>query len=120
MKRIGTLLALLLTVAAVAAPLRFFTLSKVTVAENVPVQLTSTATEVYSVTFLGKKAARTDNTGTVWIQWANITNTVGLPLAAGQSLTIDGGTTYQPINLADFWIESETAADGVQAIYITR
>ena len=120
MKRIGTLLALMLTVAAVAAPLKFLTISKVTVAENVPVQLTSTGTEVYAITFLGKKAARTNNTGTVWIQFANSTNAVGLPITPGQSLTIDGGTPFEPIVLSDIWIESETAADGVQAIYIMR
>ena len=108
------------TVIAVGAPLSFGTLSKVTASADVPVQLTTNSTEVVSVTFIGALAPRTNNTGTVWVQVANTTNAVGFPLATGQTLIIDADGVFSPINLTNFWIEAETAGDGVQVVYIRR
>lgn len=123
-KRTLAICAVLLSaVVASAAALTFSTLSKVTAEANVAVQLTTTSTEVLGVTFIGMKAARTNNTGTVYVQVTNTTNAIGYPIAPGQTLTISGDPTgyqgrYAPVNLTNFWIEAPNAGDGVQVVYI--
>jgi len=116
-KRILTGLCVTLLAVAASAAITFGTLSRVTAAANVPVQLTTTPTAVLGVTFVGMKAPRTLNTGTVYVQVANVTNTVAYPIAPGQTLTIVGSGRFLPIQLTNFWIEAPNAGDGVQVIY---
>ena len=106
-----------------SASLKFQTISKVVAAADVPVQLVSETTQALSVTFVGAKAPRTNNAGTVYVQVANVTNAVAYPIAPGQTLTINGDPTgyqgrYAPIDLSTFWIEAPNLGDGVQVIYI--
>jgi len=120
-RALAAVAGLLLAAAVMANPLVFTTISRVTAAIDVPVQLTTSNITVRTVTFVAFKAPRTINTGTVYIQVENLTNTVAYPLAPGQTLTISGQQRegrYAPIDLSTFWIESPTAGDGVQAIYI--
>lgn len=80
-----------------------------------PVQLTTNTTMCKTIVFTGYKSARVANTGTVWIQYNNSTNdNAGLKLQSGQTVSITAGPSG--INAADFWIDPETANDGVVAI----
>lgn len=103
---------------AVAGDVSFGTLSKVTTGANVPIQLTATTTWVSQLTFIGMKAARTNNTGAVYIQATNTTNAPAIPIAAGATFTIASPDRQPSINLTNFWIEAPNSGDGVQVFFL--
>lgn len=63
-------------------------------------------------TFLGNKAARTGNTGTIYLGLESTNDTQVLTVATGAERTIEAVTGAR-LNLADLWLDVATAADGV-------
>ncbi len=62
--------------------------------------------------FIGHKAVRTANTGTVYLGLSATNDTQPVPIATGAERTIEAVTGARH-NLADFWLDVVTAADGV-------
>lgn len=90
-----------------------------TVAVTTVSEVVGAATVTFtSITFAPYKAARTINTGTVWVQHLVADASLGLPLVAvaGTTLKYEAppGTYF---NLAQFFLDVETAADGVTYVY---
>ena len=66
--------------------------------------------------FVGNKSARATNTSRVWIQ-LNPTNDVGaFPLQPGQLIAVEVDNTRA--RFVDWWIDVETAGDGVTCLLI--
>lgn len=75
----------------------------------------STVASFKTIVFVGNKAARTANTGRVWIQLTSANGSAGIPLLSGQVISI---TTVARFSPADFYIDVETAADGVVTLLL--
>lgn len=75
-----------------------------------PVQLGSALTHAKTFVFMGFKANRTTNTSNVWILSSSVNDSPGIPLAPGQIISV---TSYKTQDASDFWIDAETANDGV-------
>ena len=88
----------------------------ISTATGTPTAWTNASTWVRKVTILGKKAARTDNVGTVYIGPTSANDTQGFAIVAGGEATLEAapGTL---INLADWYVDVTTANDGVMLIY---
>ena len=80
------------------------------------VQVTTEALRFRSAFFSGLKNARTNNTGTVWIQFAGTTNSAAIKLLGGQSATLTLPGTEGMI-ASNLWLHVETADDGIVAIF---
>jgi hypothetical protein len=95
----------------------FGSIIKTVAATGTPEALGTSATRFHSVAFQGLKAARTDNTGTVWIQPNSGDGTAAMKLEPGDvvGFTADAADDY--FTADQFYIDVETAADGVVALY---
>lgn len=82
----------------------------------VPAQWTNVNTWVRSVTIQGKKAERTTNTSVVFIGPLSTNDKLSFEVAPGGQAVLEAppGTL---INLADWYVDSVTAGDGVVLIY---
>ena len=89
-----------------------------TVADSgTPEAITSTSPTyfVYAI-FIGRKAARTANTGNIWLGITSGDNTQPIRLVPGQEKTIEAPPSKQ-FNLSDWYVDVETNGDGVIVIY---
>ena len=86
---------------------------KLVATAGVPVALGLAATKFSSITFVGCKSAKTNNTDTVYIRFAG--GTGWLPLAPGNYSTWDSKDS-RPFTAAMFELDSVTNGDGVLAI----
>ncbi len=77
---------------------------------STPVQLASGLTHGHTFVFMGFKANRTTNTSNVWILNTSVNDSPGVPLAPGQIISFN---SVRPFDASDFWIDAETANDGV-------
>ena len=70
---------------------------------------------VRQATLLGKNAARTNNTGTVYIGTSPTNDAQAFPITAGAEAFLPAGreSVGPLINLADFWLDVTTNNDGV-------
>ncbi len=90
------------------------TLTKTVASADTPEQLTTNEIWGHTIVFLGMKATRTNNTGTVYIQCTSSNSGAGIPLQPGGTVSIT--VTYPPIRgvcATNFWIDVDTAGDGV-------
>lgn len=78
----------------------------------VPVRITTNHLKMASMTIIGNKAARTANTGTVYIGPTSANDTQAIPITTGQILTFVA-PPGQNIDLFDYWLDVTTAGDGV-------
>ena len=81
-----------------------------------PVQVTSESASFVKATFVGVKAPRTNNTGTVYLGFASGNDTQFIPIATGASLTIEAPPS-QAYNFNQFWLDAATVGDGVIIYY---
>ena len=84
-----------------------------TVASNgTPERVSPVPRKFRTATFVGNKAARTANTGTVYLGWSSVNDEQFIPVTTGASVTINApsGEAY---DLFDLWIDCATNADGV-------
>jgi hypothetical protein len=89
---------------------------KTVTTNTVPEQLTTTEYWGHTVTFLGMKATRTNNTGTVYVQWNSTNQGSGIPLLPGAVLSITmPDEKKKGICATNFYIDVETDGDGVVA-----
>lgn len=109
---------LLIAFAAVAEEIRVGSGQIVTVSASTatPTVWTNANVWVRSVTILGKKAERTDNTGDVYIGPISTNDKQAFKIAAGAEVLLEAapGTL---INLGEWYVDSTTAGDGVVLIY---
>lgn len=86
---------------------------KLVTTAGTPVALGTSATKFRTVTFFGCKAAKTDNTGVVYIRPAG--GTGWAPLYPGGMITFTA-IDSRPFTAAQFEIDSATNGDGVLAM----
>ena len=81
-----------------------------------PIVLTNAAQKVKRVTFVGNKATRVPNTGTVYIGKSSVNDDQPIAILSGQSvsLLIPEGTV---VNLGALYLDVDSASDGVMVIY---
>ena len=96
---------------------QFGSITKTVSATGTPEALGSGAVRAHSITFVGMKAARTENPGKVYIQPASGNDTAGLPLDPGDNVTFTADSPDDYFTDAQFYIDVETAGDGVIAFY---
>jgi len=96
---------------------QFGSIIKTVSATGTPEALGSGAVRAHSVTFLGLKAARTDNAGKVWISPNSGNDTAAIPLNPGDEVTFAANSPDDYFTDAQFYIDVETAGDGVVALY---
>lgn len=77
----------------------------------VPKRLTADPTPVFVAHVYGKKAARTNNTGIVYLGPDATNDTQALTIAAGAYLKLD------LVDLSDFYLDVVTVGDGVVIVY---
>lgn len=84
----------------------------------VPVRLTTVRGQSFfkSATFYGRRDARTDNTGTVYLGTSSTNSTQAISIAAGDYVVINAPTGSY-FDLYDFYMDVATANDGVVVIY---
>jgi len=95
----------------------FASIIKTVSATGTPEVLGSVSTRFHSVAFQGLKAARTDNTGTVWIQPGSGNDTAAMKLEPGDVISFTADAPDDYFTADQFYIDVETAADGVVALY---
>lgn len=91
--------------------------SKTVSATGTPEALTNATVLVKEVTFLGKSAPRTDNTGDVYIGITSGDNTQAFKLPPGGEAVIRVQDPSGFINLSSWYVDVTTANDGVTVIY---
>lgn len=96
---------------------QFGSIIKTVSATGTPEALGSGAIRAHSITFLGLKAARTDNTGKVWISPNSGNDTAAIPLDPGDTVTFTANADDDYFTDAQFYIDVETNGDGVVALY---
>ena len=81
--------------------------------------MVASATFTKSVIIQGKKVGG-DNTGNVFVGDSNLDASVaeGVELTPGQSLSFDAPDERTVLDLNQFYIDSDTSADGVVFLYI--
>ena len=95
----------------------FGSIIKTESATGTPEALGSGSVRGHSFTFVGMKAARTDNAGKIYIQPASGNDTAGIPLSPGDSITFTADSDDDYFTDAQFYIDVENAGDGVIAFY---
>ena len=95
----------------------FGSIIKTVSATGTPEALGSGSVRGHSFTFVGMKAARTDNVGKIYIQPASGNDTAGIPLNPGDTLTFTADSDDDYFTDAQFYIDVENAGDGVIAFY---
>ena len=96
---------------------QFGSITKTVSATGTPEALGSGAVRAHSITFVGMKAARTDNVGTVYIQPLSGNDTAGTPLAPGDNITFTADSPDDYFTDAQFFIDVLNAGDGATAFY---
>lgn len=91
-------------------------LIKLVALTTVPEAVAVNGTFFKTALFIGNKAARTANTGKVWIGVTAGDGTQPIGLDAGAQRTIEA-PEGQKYDLNDFYVDVETANDGVLVIY---
>ena len=91
------------------------TLIKTVSSAGTPVQLDSTL-RFSSAVFFAKKAARTNNTGKVWIQFASTASAPAFEMNAGDERSISAPVGKQ-FCASDIYIDAANNGDGVVLIY---
>jgi hypothetical protein len=81
-----------------------------------PVVLGTVAEKFLAVTFIGRKAPRTANTGTVYIQMLSNDQTNAIPILSQGIITVDAPANAY-FTAAQFWLDVDTANDGILAFY---
>lgn len=119
MKRLLILAVLILPFLATAAPERIGAATIIVTASSsgTPVSLT-TGTNVWCTRaiIMGKKAARTSNTGTVYIGPESGNDTQSYPIAAGE-IHVFVAPPGASLNLKDWYVDVTTNDDGLVIIY---
>lgn len=112
------IIPLLIVTACMAEELRVGSGQIITIsaATATPTVFTNANTWVRKVTIRGKKAARTNNTGTVYVGPTSGNDTQGFDIAAGGEAILEAAPGCL-INLADWYVDVETANDGVMLVY---
>ena len=95
----------------------FGSIIKTVSATGTPEALGSGSVRGHSFTFVGMKAARTDNAGKIYIQPASGNDTAGIPLSPGDSITFTADSDDDYFTDAQFYIDVENAGDGCIAFY---
>lgn len=95
----------------------FNSIAKTVSATGTPEVLGSEGVRFHSITFFGLKAARTDNTGRVWLQVASGNDTNAIPLDPGDSVTLTAKVQDDYHTADQIYIDVETAGDGVIGFY---
>jgi hypothetical protein len=95
----------------------FGSIIKTVSATGTPEALGSGSVRGHSFTFVGMKAARTDNVGKIYIQPASGNDTAGIPLNPGDTITFTADSDDDYFTDAQFYIDVENAGDGVIAFY---
>jgi len=94
--------------------MRPITILKTVASTTVPEVLGESILRGTTITFVGYKAARTPNVGTVWIQMDAEDESLAIPLFPGQTISWPAGVAGS-FTANDFWIDVENAGDGVVA-----
>ena len=95
----------------------FGSIIKTVSATGTPEALGSGSVRGHSFTFVGMKAARTDNVGKIYIQPASGNDTAGIPLNPGDTIIFTADSDDDYFTDAQFYIDVENAGDGVIAFY---
>lgn len=88
--------------------------TKTVAATGTPEALGADTVEFTTITFVGKKAARTSNTSTVYVQFVSSNDAPGIPITSGDVKTVNA-PTGKVFNASQFYIDVETNGDGVLA-----
>jgi len=99
------------------AQVQFGSITKTVTATGTPEVLGSGAIRCHSITFLGMKAARTNNVGTIWVAPGSGNDSAAIPVEPGESTTFTAKNADDYFKDGQFYIDVETAGDGVIAIY---
>ena len=85
-------------------------------ASTTPAVLTNATIKAISITLIGRKANRTDNTGTVWVGFQSADDSQPIKVAAGATvgISIPAGRS---IVLSSLYLDVETNNDGVLVLY---
>ncbi len=83
---------------------------------SVPVRIAPLGTYASKVTFIGNNAARTANTGTVYVGPTSTNDTQTLAITTGQTMTIECAPG-EWIDLYEWYLDPATANDGVVVLY---
>lgn len=81
-----------------------------------PERVSATSKKFRTAIFIGNKAARTANTGDVWIGPTSTDNDQPLKIATGAVVTITA-PEGQELDLFDVWLDAATIGDGVVVLY---
>jgi len=91
-------------------------LIKTVTATTVPELVSATSAPFTYAIFKGNKAARTANTGTVYLGPQGTNDTQALSIATGATLVIQAPVGMK-FDLNQFYLDVATAADGVCVLY---
>ena len=86
---------------------------------GVPVRISSTNLYFKTATIYGKKSARVNNTGNVWIGMASTNDTQFVLITPGSSVTITDAQEFVH-DFKDIYLDVATADDGVMILYSYR
>lgn len=106
---------LLVAIAVIAGQVGSTQIIQTAADSSVPVRLSTNRVRMASMTIIGNKAARTANTGTIYIGPTSTNDTQSIPITTGQILTMVA-PPGQWIDLYDYWLDVTTAGDGVVII----
>lgn len=118
-RRIVTGLAILLVPLAVLAAAGLVTsrqLLKTNASTTVPARLAARGTYATSITVIGKKSWRVDNTSTAYIGPVATNDMQPVAILPGQTVTL-GFSADQFIDLYDWYLDVSTGDDGVVILY---
>ena len=94
----------------------FAQLTKTVAAAATPEAIAADGTYFVSAFIVGKKAARTDNVGTIYVGIGSTNNSQPIPINPGEIVTLSMGEGQEG-DLNDWYVDVETAGDGVVVIY---
>lgn len=90
--------------------------TKTVSASGTPEQVTTTQSSFHSAIIIGKNAARTDNTGTVYLGITAANDSQFIEVAPGETLALNA-----PANMLfdwqDFYLDVDTNDDGIYVFY---
>jgi len=91
-------------------------LIKTVAAVGTPEALAAVGTYFQYASIFGKKAARTDNAGVVYLGTTSANDTQGIAIGVGSLLSIEA-PPKQKYDLGTFYLDVVTAGDGVVVVY---
>ena len=100
-------------------PIKFTHFVKTNSDTATPVAFTNTVIKVTVLTLIGRKADRTDNTGTVWVGMSSDDGKQIIKVPAGETVSVNIPTSpsSRSIDLSQMYLDVETANDGVLVVY---